>query len=160
MQERILKLLFSNHDPESLRPTLSFCIGFVLLCLGGLLRYACYRCLGNLFTFELSVRQDHRLVTCGPYSVVRHPSYTALCLCCAGLLTVLFGGGSYMQVSGLLRTVSGVLVSLVTLSFWIRLIPTIVGRTYFEDRMMKDQFGEEWEEWARNVRWRLVPGLF
>ena len=47
---------------------------------GGLIRYKCYRTLGSMFTFEMSIRKDHILVTSGPYAIVRHPSYTGIIL--------------------------------------------------------------------------------
>ena len=50
---------------------------------GGFLRVACYRELGKPFTYEIpdvakGTSPAPRLVTTGPYSFVRHPSYLAL----------------------------------------------------------------------------------
>ena len=36
------------------------------------------RALGRLFRFELAILPGHKLIKHGPYSVVRHPSYTDL----------------------------------------------------------------------------------
>lgn len=52
---------------------------------GAYLRVLCYKSLGSLFTFEMSIRDDHRLVKDGPYQVVRHPSYLGLLLTMVGL---------------------------------------------------------------------------
>lgn len=38
-----------------------------------LVRLASYHSLGQLFTFELSIQDKHKLVTSGPYNIVRHP---------------------------------------------------------------------------------------
>ena len=54
--------------------------------LGGYIRWACYRALGRLFTFEMSIRDNHELVTDGPYGWVRHPAYTGILLIVAGVV--------------------------------------------------------------------------
>ncbi|KAG5643598.1 hypothetical protein DXG03_000606 [Asterophora parasitica] len=55
------------------------CIAATLLAgLGGYIRYRCYRELGTLFTFQVAIRKDHRLVTTGPYGAVRHPGYAGV----------------------------------------------------------------------------------
>ncbi|KAF8063955.1 hypothetical protein FPV67DRAFT_1359189, partial [Lyophyllum atratum] len=40
-----------------------------------LLRRRCYCTLKSGFTIDDSVRKDHKLVTTGPYGIVRHPNY-------------------------------------------------------------------------------------
>lgn len=41
--------------------------------------------MGHLFTFEMSIREDHRLVTDGPYAWIRHPGYTSVLCTFMGL---------------------------------------------------------------------------
>ena len=91
---------FSNTNPNStflfgrsgsgswrqIRPTLSFFLGTLMTALGGYIRWACYRALGRLFTFEMSIRDNHELVTDGPYGWVRHPAYTGILLIVAGVV--------------------------------------------------------------------------
>ena len=49
------------------------------LAFGGLgLRWWSQAELGHMFTFEVGIRKDHRLVQTGPYAILRHPSYTGL----------------------------------------------------------------------------------
>ena len=50
-------------------------IGFGIVAAGTLLRLTCYRYLGTLFTFDLTLFPKHTLVTAGPYGFVRHPAY-------------------------------------------------------------------------------------
>ena len=57
-----------------------------MIALGGYIRWACYRALGRLFTFEMSIRDNHELVTDGPYGWVRHPAYTGILLIVAGVI--------------------------------------------------------------------------
>jgi protein-S-isoprenylcysteine O-methyltransferase Ste14 len=63
----------------------------VIAIVGGFLRLSAYRQLGRHFTFEFAMLKDHKLITTGPFSIVRHPSYT-----CA---LALFGGSSLAVVA-------------------------------------------------------------
>ncbi|KAJ7923243.1 hypothetical protein B0H13DRAFT_1477462, partial [Mycena leptocephala] len=51
-------------------------IGTALIANGAILRLFCYRALGQYFTFKTAIARNHKLVTTGPYSIVRHPAYT------------------------------------------------------------------------------------
>lgn len=64
----------------------AFLLGTALLGVGGFIRWKCYHALGHMFTFEMCIRKDHRLVTNGPYAVVRHPGYVGVIFMVAGLL--------------------------------------------------------------------------
>ncbi len=75
------------HDPWS-TPELFAALG----ALGGSsLRLWAMHTLGRFFTFEVTIRKKHELVTTGPYRWLIHPSYTGLILSIPGLL-FLFGG--------------------------------------------------------------------
>ena len=78
-------LVFSG-SPDSIRSTPLFFLGAFLAALGGYIRYCCFRALGRLFTFEMSIRDEHELITDGPYGVVRHPSYTGAILTVIGII--------------------------------------------------------------------------
>ncbi|OSD07654.1 ICMT-domain-containing protein [Trametes coccinea BRFM310] len=68
-------------------------IGTFMAVCGAALRLACFRALGALFTFELTISPTHTLVTDGPYAFVRHPSY-------AGVYAVLLGATAVMLAPG------------------------------------------------------------
>ncbi|CAB5395507.1 unnamed protein product [Rhizophagus irregularis] len=63
-----------NHkisDWNSLE-TVIFCLG-----IGGTsLRLWCFKCLKEYFTFNITVKKNHKLITTGPYSLIAHPAYT------------------------------------------------------------------------------------
>jgi protein-S-isoprenylcysteine O-methyltransferase Ste14 len=40
------------------------------------------------------------------------------------------------------------------------LAAALVSRTKIEDEMMMNEFGEQWQEWAKKTRWRLLPGVY
>lgn len=80
--------------------------------------------------------RDHRVVTSGPYRIVRHPMYTG------NILMLLVGG--------------------LALGSWLALLPIVVLlafgvlRTVREDRHLRAHL-EGYGDYARRVRWRLVP---
>ncbi|MCP4113616.1 MAG: isoprenylcysteine carboxyl methyltransferase [Desulfobacteraceae bacterium] len=79
--------------------------------------------------------REHSVVSAGPYRIVRHPGYT-------GLMTF------------------NIVTPAILGSFWafIPAVLTIV-RTAFEDKTLQDEL-EGYEEYARQVRYRLVPGVW
>jgi protein-S-isoprenylcysteine O-methyltransferase Ste14 len=84
-QEIIGYLVFSG-SVDTIRPTYLFFLGTFIVALGGYIRYSCFRALGRLFTFEMTIRDEHTLITDGPYSIVRHPSYTGALLTLIGII--------------------------------------------------------------------------
>ena len=156
---RLFRLPSGSPAHLSLSPT--FLLGFLLLLVGGALRHLCYATLGRFFTYQLGLFKGHKLVTWGPYAVVRHPSYTAFVLATAGLIAVLFGPGSYLYESGALRESRWVLAGAVLWVLWVLcIVATLIGRMENEDRVLRKEFRKEWEEWARKTPYRLVPYLY
>ncbi|KAF9036918.1 hypothetical protein BDZ89DRAFT_946314 [Hymenopellis radicata] len=135
-------------------------LGTLIATLGALLRWRCYQTLGRHFTLELSLLKDHELITSGPYSILRHPSYTG------GLMTV-FGAilsrgshGSWLRESGVLRTSWGAVI----VGLWVFLACGMglgaSSRVKEEDAFLKKEFGIKWDEWAARVPCRLIPGIY
>jgi protein-S-isoprenylcysteine O-methyltransferase Ste14 len=54
-----------------------FAVGLSLILLGSLLRRYCFRTLGEYFTGDVRARSDQPVIGTGPYTLIRHPSYTA-----------------------------------------------------------------------------------
>src|SRR5215472_2428621 len=60
-------------------------IGLIVLWLGLGLRVFSILWLGRLFNALVVIQSGHRLVTSGPYRLVRHPSYTGAVIAAIGL---------------------------------------------------------------------------
>ncbi len=87
--------------------------------------------LGRLWSANLQVGNDHRLIRTGPYSRIRHPMYTAL-------FTVYLSMGIVSSNYSIL-----VLTAMVVISIAIR-IPK-------EEEMMIEKFGEEYRTYIKNT---------
>ncbi|TFK89231.1 ICMT-domain-containing protein [Polyporus arcularius HHB13444] len=161
LSNRILAALFndpSSVERLSIRPT--FIAGVAMLAVGATIRKICYVKLGKFFTFELAVFKDHKLVTTGPYAIVRHPAYVGFHLAHTGLMLVLVLPGSYLWESGILETWWTALL----MSLWLLVINAVhiatVRRMKGEEEVMRKKFGAEWEEWARRTPYKLIPYVY
>ncbi|PIL22656.1 hypothetical protein GSI_15348 [Ganoderma sinense ZZ0214-1] len=159
--ETILPMLAwrSTDAASGVRLTSTFFAGTFLCLIGGIMRIFCYRALGRHFTFELSIRKNHKLVTDGPYSIVRHPSYTALIMVTIGTLLCLTGTGSWLAESGIMSTLVGRLLVVVWAAevAWIPIV--MVLRVGTEDEILQKEFKDEWLAWSRRTPYKLIPGI-
>jgi protein-S-isoprenylcysteine O-methyltransferase Ste14 len=95
--------------------------------------------LGRNWSSSVSIKQDHELITTGPYAVVRHPIYT-------GIL------GGFLGLAIAVSEVRGFVVFvLMFLGFWAKLS--------MEEQWMHSQFGETYAQYVRRSA-ALVPYLF
>jgi protein-S-isoprenylcysteine O-methyltransferase Ste14 len=101
---------------------------------------AAVRTLGKQWSLAARVLEGHKLVTEGPYSVVRNPIYT-------GMFGMLLATG--LAISHWL----GLLIAIVLFA-----IGTSI-RVHSEERLLREAFLEEFERYARKVP-AVVPFLF
>ncbi|KAG2363599.1 hypothetical protein BDR07DRAFT_1356102 [Suillus spraguei] len=154
---RALQLLRALHTTP-ITPT--FLFGSLAVTIGGLIRLYCVSTLGKCWSWQLSIRRNHRLVTSGPYSLVRHPSYTGFILQYIGLIVMYGEQGSWLRQSGILQVpLVNVLVAMgffaFTICAWMA-----VSRPSVEDKMLQRALGKDWENWAGRVKYRLLPGVY
>jgi protein-S-isoprenylcysteine O-methyltransferase Ste14 len=95
--------------------------------------------LGRRFSGLVAIQPGHTLVTSGIYGVIRHPSYL-------GLLVSSLGWGLAFR--------SGVGVLLAAL-----MIPPLLARIRAEERLLRAQFGEEYDAYRARTS-RMIPGLY
>ncbi|KAJ8079764.1 hypothetical protein PM082_016586 [Marasmius tenuissimus] len=144
-------------------PTLSHLRPLAILALltgisGCLIRIACFRSLGSGFTFENTTAQ--RLITTGPYSLVRHPSYLGLWLILVGLPGYHLSNGSWIVESGFLNLQVGKVLVYGWVTIAVAVATLLMMRARHEDVSLRERFGEEWEAWSGRVRYRVIPGVY
>ncbi|KAI0347682.1 hypothetical protein BDW22DRAFT_1349725 [Trametopsis cervina] len=144
---------------DNLRITPSFVVGTALICLGAYVRTLCFRTLGPQFTFQLSIKEDHRLVTDGPYSVVRHPAYGGGVIQLIGMLACLGGPGSWFREIGVYST-SGRVAGATAFAMLFLCLFGAIARTYPEDVVLRKTFKEEWDEYVRRTPYRIIPYVY
>ncbi|KAK7060746.1 hypothetical protein VNI00_000478 [Paramarasmius palmivorus] len=145
---------------ESVHLSPLFLVTAFLSIAGGFIRYLCYRTLAGAFTFELvpvgercagpdpdGKKKSAKLVTNGPYAIVRHPSYTGMALNVVGCARMHFVDGVFVRSLGTW--------AVFLAAIWVLVMGTIsvllAIRATEEDEVMQKQFGEEWEQWQERV---------
>ncbi|KAJ2974535.1 hypothetical protein NUW54_g11879 [Trametes sanguinea] len=136
-----------------------FVAGLTLVAVGTAIRSWSFRALGPLFTFELVIKDDHRLVTSGPYRYVRHPAYTGMALILLGTHLILFGEGGFITHCNIDSTPAAVFVYLWKLCAPFTLV-SLCRRCGTEDAQLRQHFGADWEEYQRKVPYVLVPFVY
>jgi protein-S-isoprenylcysteine O-methyltransferase Ste14 len=114
-------------------------LGVLLFIAGGAMRIWPVHVLGYRFSGLVAIQPDHRLVTTGPYAVIRHPSYLGL------LINALGWALAFRSGVGLLLTAL--------------LIPPLLARIRSEEALLHATFGDEYEAYRSRTA-RLIPGLF
>ncbi|WP_297295259.1 isoprenylcysteine carboxylmethyltransferase family protein [uncultured Methylovirgula sp.] len=114
-------------------------IGVGLVILGGALRIWPVFVLGNRFSGLVAIQPGHRLVTTGPYSMIRNPSYLGLIVGAVGWALAF-------------RSLVGVILAL------LHLVP-LIARMDSEEALLRSHFGAEYEAYYQRT-WRLLPWLY
>ncbi|KAL1757625.1 hypothetical protein FB107DRAFT_208912 [Schizophyllum commune] len=149
-----LRNLLPPRGLGSLHLTAPFLAGWALNLAGTLLRVHCYRKLDRHFTFELAVQKEQKLVTDGVYGIVRHPSYSAAIVACIGFYMAQLCPGSWLyEYFGVAPTAA------LGTGLFATMVVGLGKRIQTEDDMLKNNFGEQWQEWAKRVPYRIIPGL-
>lgn len=89
---------------------------------------------------RIQADRGQRVISNGPYRIVRHPSY-------AGGIPALVAGG--LALNSLVSIVPVIAIAL----------PIMIYRTMLEDQMLRDELAS-YAEYAAKVRYRLIPGLW
>ncbi|KAF9043353.1 hypothetical protein BJ165DRAFT_1312282, partial [Panaeolus papilionaceus] len=161
--EKLASRLFvlQGGDPTKLDFGWLHMVGGTMMIFGGLIRVSAFKTLGGFFTFQVGIHKDHKLITNGLYSVVRHPAYAGILLTHPGIVLWNGASGSWVRECGILDTKWGAMLCLlVALRHAASLYLLPFSRMPQEDALLKQTFGKEWEEWANRVPYRLIPGIY
>ncbi|KAJ3823922.1 hypothetical protein F5878DRAFT_583248 [Lentinula raphanica] len=150
---------FSSPSVD-IHPSIMFLLGTSLAIAGGYIRHCCYEELGQMFTFEMSIMKDHRLVTTGPYAWARHPAYAGVLLTISGIVILHSASGSCLIGYRASETVVGKGMAAIYLTLTSMITIGLMKRMPKEDEVLAEKFGQEWREWARRVPFRLFWGIY
>lgn len=135
--------------------------GSSLIYASAYLRVLCFHTLGRYFTFELSLRKEHKLITEGPYSIVRHPSYLAATLGLVGMVAAqLFSPGTWWMEAHMWSTWQGKVFG----AFWVMFSGFVAGsllsRVPIEDLVLRTEFKSQWVSWAERTPYAVIPFIW
>ncbi|KAF9043395.1 hypothetical protein BJ165DRAFT_1484729 [Panaeolus papilionaceus] len=129
--------------------------------IGGAIRISAINALGKFFRFQVGIQKDHHLITHGLYSVVRHPAYMGMQMTHIGSLLWNLTPGSWVRESGLLSSTLGTVLVAAYFGFIVCTFYMVtIARMKQEDKVIQQTFGKEWEEWARRVPYKVMPGVY
>ncbi len=134
----LLPMFTSPWEAMPLWPSVG--VGVFLFALGSVVRKVAVQTLGRLFTYQLCIREEHRIVQEGIYRWIRHPSYTGTLLEALGMLVAA-------------RSLYGLCLFAVAASWLFAL------RIRREEQMMLDQFGDDYRDYMKRT-YRFIPWVF
>jgi len=153
-------LIWNNGKPEDVYMSNVAAIGLALIAFGTWIRLMTYHHLGRFFRFEASIQKNHELIVSGPYSVVRHPSYTGIILIFGGMFPWHLSKGSWIMESGLWNTMLGRLLVMLYINMLTSIVIFTLARMSKEDIALRNQFGKKWDDWAERVPYSVFPGIY
>jgi protein-S-isoprenylcysteine O-methyltransferase Ste14 len=95
--------------------------------------------LKNQFSVDVTIQEDHKLITTGPYSYIRHPRYLGIILLLSGM--------------------SLVFRSWMAFIFALASVLVLIWRIRDEENLMHQEFTDTWEQYTKRS-WRLIPYIY
>lgn len=92
--------------------------------------------LGKYWSGTVALKQDHKLISSGPYALVRHPIYT-------GLLLAVFGSA---LAAGTIEAMASFII----------MVPAYVIKWRREERLMRQEFGAAYDDYSRGTK-AIIP---
>jgi protein-S-isoprenylcysteine O-methyltransferase Ste14 len=96
--------------------------------------------LGKQFSWLVTVQEEHELVTDGPYRYMRHPRYS-------GIIFWVFG-------------VALIFLSIPALVLAVLMSALMLLRIPKEERVLHEEFGEEWKEYCKRATKKVIPFVY
>jgi protein-S-isoprenylcysteine O-methyltransferase Ste14 len=139
----VLAVVVANQAEDLVLPGAGWwplAAGLTLVVAGFALRVWAVHTLGRFFKYRVVVQEGHEVVETGPYARVRHPSYTGMIICSAGVGLML---GNWLAILA-------------------AALPTLIGftlRLLSEERTLAAELGDPYREYMTRTK-RLVPGVW
>ncbi|MEJ2701703.1 MAG: isoprenylcysteine carboxylmethyltransferase family protein [Sedimentisphaerales bacterium] len=95
--------------------------------------------LENQFSTDVTIQDDHKLITKGLYRYLRHPRYLGIILFLSG--------------------VSMVFHSWIAFIFAAASVPVLIWRIQDEEKLMHQEFADAWQAYTKRS-WRLIPYVY
>lgn len=102
--------------------------GSMVIALSFIIRNWAIHSLGKFWSVHVEIRENHKLVTNGPYRAVRHPVYTA----------------AILEVVGAVLLLQAYFTSLIIL---VLILPSIFYRIRIEEAALVEKFGEDYRKY-------------
>jgi protein-S-isoprenylcysteine O-methyltransferase Ste14 len=115
-------------------------LGLVVIIAGMIIRFTAVVSLGKLFTVNVNISENHRIVQHGIYRFIRHPSYLGAIISFAGFGLSL---NNWLSLIIILILIPGVMIY----------------RIKIEEKVLVEQFGDEYLQYMKTT-YRLVPWLW
>jgi protein-S-isoprenylcysteine O-methyltransferase Ste14 len=115
-------------------------VGVFLFVAGLLLRWWAIITLGRFFTVDVTIEKDHELVERGPFSVVRHPSYTGVLLAFVGFALTLHNWAALLIIL-------------------VPIFAAFIRRMNVEEEALVRALGSRYADYMRRTK-RLVPLVY
>lgn len=120
--------------------TVATIVGFCIMWGGIVLRNYSIKLLGKHFTPTIQLQKDHTLITAGPYSIIRHPSYLGALL-------------SFIGIAIFLNSVVGVVFTIVAM------MVAYTTRINAEEKALVGLFGGVYTNYQKKTK-KLIPYLW
>jgi protein-S-isoprenylcysteine O-methyltransferase Ste14 len=114
-------------------------IGLILSFTGFLFMNWSVMILGKQFSVDVTIQEDHKLVTGGPYKFIRHPRYLGIIVFFAGI--------------------SLIFLSWISLLLVLFLMAVLLWRIRDEEKLMHQEFEKSWEDYKKRT-FSLIPFIY
>lgn len=128
---------WAYFEADKLRFDYLTILGIALIVIGIAFRAWSINTLGDYFTATVQIKEKHQLITKGPYSIVRHPSYL----------------GAWMAITGtslFLNSFIGIAIS------FIGMLCAYIVRIRIEEQALTETFGRAYTDYGKSVK-KLIP---
>ncbi len=96
--------------------------------------------LGKQYSLLVTIQEEHKLITDGPYRYMRHPRYS-------GIIQWVFG------VALIFLSIAGLVLAVLMAALMLLRIPK-------EEKMLHEVFGKEWEEYCKRTNKKVIPFVY